>query len=251
MKSLSNIVSFLDDYLRINEITDESWNGLQFEGKEKVNKILFAVDAGSETFKKAIIENADMIVVHHGHFWKNTNPSLVNWTKQRIDLLYINNISLYGVHLPLDRHPIVGNNAQLLKILDAEITEEFLLHEGKNIGWIGKTKPTKLSEIEKKLNDKLNTKCKTLSYGKEKIEKIAVCSGGGGYSAFYEALKKNVDLYISGDSVEVFHSAKDSHTNIIFAGHHASETVGVKALSEVVNKELKVETLFVDLPTGF
>lgn len=250
MKNLSSVVSFLDDYLKINEVSDNSWNGLQFEGKSEVNKVMFAVDAGVLTFQKAIEERADLIVVHHGHYWKNSNPSLVNWSKKRINLLYKSNISLYAVHLPLDMHPIVGNNAQLLKIIGAEIIDKFDVFGTQNIGWIGKIKETPLETLVSKLNNLLNTNCHVLPFGRKKVWTIAVCSGGGGYPRFYEALNKKVDLYLTGDSVEVYHSAKDAKMNVIFAGHHATETVGVKALSKVMEKELNIKTIFIDLPTG-
>ena len=251
MVSLRRIVTFLDTYLDIDEIKDDSWNGLQVEGKSEVRKAVFAVDAGIDTFKRAIQENAELVVVHHGLFWRSGNPTLVDWTKERVNLLLRNGISLYASHLPLDKHREVGNNAQLLKLLGAQIKDEFGEYHGVNIGWIGELKPlVSLTEIEQRLNTELKTQCTILRFGKEKIETIAVCSGGGGHGRFLEALQKKVDLYVTGDSTEIYHAAKDAGFNVIFAGHHATETLGVKALSEVVTQKFKVEPLFLDIPTG-
>ncbi len=251
MTELKEIVECLGNYLEIDDVKDDSWNGLQIEGKSEVKKVVFAVDAGMDTFKKAAAEKADLVIVHHGHFWKSGNPSLVDWAKERIDLLYKNGISLYACHLPLDRHKEVGNNAQLLKLLGAKIKDEFLEREGKNMGWIGELRqPISIEEMEKTLNSELNTKCIPLPFGKEKIKTIAVCSGGGDYSAFFEALRKKVDLYLTGDTIDIYHTAKDARFNVIFAGHHATETVGMKALSKFVRQKFKVETVFVDIPTG-
>ena len=251
MAELKKIVRFLDDYLKINDIKDDSWNGLQVEGRSEVKKAVFAVDAGKEIFKKAIEEKADLIVVHHGHFWKTSNPSIRGWNKERIELLLSNGISLYAVHLPLDKHKETGNNVLLLKMLGAKIEEGFAQHEGDNVGWIGKLeKPVKIKDIEEKLNSELNTKCTVLAFGKEKVKTIAVCSGGGGYPIFFEALNKNVDLYVTGDAIEIYHVAKDAEFNVIFAGHHATETVGVKALSEIIKKKFDVGCVFVDIQTG-
>ena len=251
MPTLKKVVGFLDNYLNIDDIEDSSWNGLQFEGASRVNKIAFAVDASVESFQKAAEANADMLIVHHGHFWSNHNPSITGWTKERIDLLYKNNLSLYACHLPLDRHKEVGNNARILKLLGAKITKEFLYHKGGNIGWIGERKNAlSLKDIERKLVDSLDTECIILPFGKKSIKSIAVCSGGGSYGGFYEALDLNADLYITGDTAEVYYTAKDSGMNVIFAGHHATETVGLKALSKVLEKSLKVDVLFIDLPTG-
>lgn len=251
MPKLTKVVEFLNDYLKIDDIEDSSWNGLQFEGRPVINKVAFAVDASVDSFEMASEQNADMLIVHHGHFWSNHNPSITGWTKERIDTLYQNKLSLYACHLPLDRHKEVGNNAELLKILGAKIKKEFLFHKGKNIGWLGERKRAQsLKDIERILVDSLDTECIILPFGKERIQSIAVCSGGGSYGGFYEALALNADLYITGDTAEVYYTAKDSGMNVIFAGHHATETVGLKALSKIVEKELKVETVFIDLPTG-
>jgi len=251
MVKLIKIVNFLNEYLKINEIEDGSWNGLQIEGKPDVKKIVLAVDAGTETFEKSVEAGADMVIVHHGQFWKDANPSIIDWNKKRIDILYKNKMSLYVAHLPLDRHEKVGNNVQLLKLLGARINKEFLDYKGKNISWMGDFKNgIKMENIVKKLNSELNTKCTVLAFGKKIVKTIGVCSGGGDYKQFFEALNKKLDLYLTGDINEVYHAVKDAGINVIFAGHHATETVGLKALSKVINKKFKVETIFIELPTG-
>ena len=250
MTNLKKIVEHLDSYLDTKNINDDSWNGLQIEGKSEVEKVLFAVDAGLETFEKAIEKNADMVVVHHGLFWKSANPSLINWNKKRIELLVKNGISVYASHLPLDKHPESGNNAQLLKILGFEKNKEFGFSNGEFISFTGKTnQPKTIIEIENILKKELHATCKTLAFGKKEISTIAVCSGGGGYPQFIESLDTDVDLYLTGDSTEMYHLVKDANMNVIFAGHHATEIVGVKALAEIIKKEFEVETLFVDIPT--
>jgi len=251
MVKLKNIVKFLDNYLKIKDIEDTSWNGLQVEGKPDVNKIVFTENAGLDTFKKAIKEGTDMIVVHHGHFWKTGNPSFVGSNKERVALLYKNGISLYAAHLPLDRHREVGNNAQLLKLLGAKIKKGFFMENGKNVGWIGKfKKPVSLKDIVKKLTSNLKAKCTPLLFGSDKIKALAVCSGGGGYKSFYDALNEKVDLYLTGDTIEVYNSAKDAKFNVIFAGHYATEILGVKALMPLIEKRFKVKAVFIDDPTG-
>lgn len=251
MAELTQIVSFLDSYLKIDEIDDSSWNGLQFEGGKEVEKIILAVDAGEETFELAVRESAQLIIVHHGHFWKSSDPSIKGWAVKRLEILFNNGISLYACHLPFDRHPEIGNNALLIKLLGAEIDGEFLHIGDKNIGWQGKFKsPKDLNEIVKALGDELNAECVVLPFGKPEVSTVAVCSGGGGYDGFYEALASGADLYLTGDSIEVFHTAKDAGLNVIFAGHHATEIIGIKALAEPLEKNFRVEAVFFDLPTG-
>jgi dinuclear metal center YbgI/SA1388 family protein len=248
MVELKKLVEFLDNYLEIDKINDISWNGLQIEGKVEVKKIAFSVTAGVEVFEKAKKEGPDMIIVHHGIFWKESNPSVRDWYKNRILSLLKSNISLYACHLPLDKHPKVGNNAQLLKLIGAKIKEPFGKYAGYD-GWIGERKPISLKEIVNKLNKKLNTKCIVLSYGKEKVRRIGVISGGAPYSIF-EAIEKNVDLYITGDAADIVEVVRDAKINVIFAGHYATETLGVKALAKVLEKKFKVKTVFIDVPTG-
>ncbi len=251
MEKLKDIVKFLDNYLKIDEIEDRSWNVLQIEGKPNVNKIVFAENTSLDIFKKAKKIEADLIMVHHGQFWNGKNPSLVGWSKERVSFLYENGISLYACHLPLDRHKEVGNNAQLIKLLGAKIKKEFLMEGGKNIGWIGEfKKPVSVRKIEKKINTELDIECKSLLFGKDKIKTIAVCSGGGGHSVFHEAFNRKVDLYLTGESIDVYPTTKDAKFNVIFAGHYATETLGVKALMKIVDKKFKVKTIFIDDPTG-
>ncbi len=250
MLALKNLCDFLDNYLEINSVNDTCWNGLQYEGKHLINKVALSVDAGIETFKKAQENYADILIVHHGHFWKNRNPSIIGWAKERLKILIKNDISLYACHLPLDRHKTVGNNAQILKLLGAKITSEFLGEPGKNIGWIGELpEVSQLEEVSQKLTSKLHSKLRVVDSGNRFIKTVAVCSGGGGYTGFYEAMDKKVDLYITGDTIEIYHTAKDSGLNVIFGGHYNTETLGLKALSEIIKDTLNVETVFIDIPT--
>jgi dinuclear metal center YbgI/SA1388 family protein len=249
MAKLKEVIKYLDNYLKINEIEDRSWNGLQVEGREDVRKIVFCVTAGADVFEKAKKEKPGLIIVHHGVFWKGSNPSIKGWQKKRIKSLLDDNISLYVCHLPLDRHPLVGNNAQLFKMLGIKIKEPMSERNGRNIGWIGEIKGISLNKIVNCIEQKLKTKCLVLNHGKEQIKRVGIVSGGAPYDVF-EAIEKEVDLYITGDPADIREAVKDAKINVIFAGHYATETVGVKALSLVLRKKFKIETVFVDMPTG-
>lgn len=251
MEKLNNIVKFLNNYLDIKGIEDTSRNGLQIRGEKDVFKIAFTENASLDTFKKAIKEKVDLIIVHHGIYWKTDFKKDIPCTKERIKLLEEKNISLYAAHLPLDRHKIVGNNAQLLKLLGAKIKKGFDYRKGKNISWIGEfKKPTNIDNIVKVLKNKIKAKCVVLSFGNKNIKTIAACSGGPSSKTFYEAIHKNVDLYLTGESKDIYAMAKDAKFNVIFAGHYATETVGVKALIPVLSKKFKIKTVFIDDPTG-
>jgi dinuclear metal center YbgI/SA1388 family protein len=249
MVKLKQIILFLNEYLKHEKFPeDSSWNGLQVEGKEEVKKIAFGVTAGVDLFKKAKRKNADMIICHHGLFWKQANPIISGWQKDRVFFLLENKISFYTSHLPLDAHPACGNNIEILKILGAKVKDKFSYEKGENIGWIGECKPVSLNEIVQKLKKSINSDCIVLDHGKKKIKNIAVVSGGAPYDVF-EAIEKKVDLFITGDAADVREVVKDAKINVIFAGHYATETTGIKALLKVVKDEFDVETFFVDVPT--
>jgi len=251
MEKLDKIVTFLDHFLEIETIKDSSWNGLQYQGNRDIRKILFAADAGIETFERGAALRADLIVVHHGVFWKSMNPCLAGFLKKRLEVLWRHEISLYAAHLPLDRHRVVGNNAQLLKHLGAAIRSGFCEVDGKSIGWIGEVKhPVRMETIERRLARHLNAHCTVLPFGAKSVRTVAVVSGAGGLSGFHEAVAAGVDLYLTGEISDVYHAAKDTPINVIFGGHHATETLGVKALATVVKRKFKVETIFLDIPTG-
>jgi len=153
--------------------------------------------------------------------------------------------------LPLDAHPESGNNAQLIKTLGFEIDKDFAEYGGQSISFTGKTqKPKSIEEIVKILEKELSATCKVLPFGKKEIKTIGVCSGGGGYPQFMQAVELGLDLYLTGDSTEMYQMVKDIGMNVVFAGHHATEIVGVKDLAKVVKEKLGVETLFIDIPTG-
>lgn len=251
MVKLGNIVGFLDRYLDIAGIKDDSWNGLQWEGKSQVKKIMCSVDAGMSVFQKAVEEKADLIIVHHGHYWKNTSPCFTGFNKKRLEILYKHGISLYAAHLPLDMHPEIGNNIMLLNLIGAKKSSPFFPYEGKFISFCGTfRKKTAFEEIVNRLNKSLGIRCRVLPYGPEIVKKVAVISGGGGYAGFNAALKEGVDLYISGDTIEVFHLAKDFSINVIFGGHHATETPGLRQLAKILSERFDVEAKFIDIPTG-
>ena len=200
MANLKSIVTFLNKHLDQGKFSeDDSWNGLQVEGRKEVKRVAFAVTAGLDVFKKAKKGGADMIVAHHGIFWEKANPSVVGWYKKRISFLLDNNLSFYASHLPLDAHPEHGNNAQIIKLLEGDIKEGFV-HSGKeNIGWIGECKTTSLKEIVSKLEKKLKADCIVLNYGKKKIKRIAVVSGGSPLSVFEARNRGQVPFREIGD----------------------------------------------------
>lgn len=251
MTERTELVHFLDSFLAIDEIKDASWNGVQFEGAERAAKVGFAVDAGIATFERAAAEGVDFLIVHHGHFWRSINPSVSAWSKKRLNVLFEKNMTLYAAHLPLDCHPEVGNNIQLLERLGAAPYGWFAEVGGKPVGALGRFEPALSREqLAERVHNEINNQCGSLPFGPETVRTLAVLSGAGGQTAFHEAVRERVDAYLTGEACELYHGALDAAVNVFFAGHHATERHGLLALQKVLNQRFDIETVFLELPTG-
>ncbi len=248
----AEIVTYLDTLFAISEISDVSWNGLQFEGSSQIRKIAFAVDAGVATFTEAAKQGADMIVVHHGLFWGKANPVITGVYRKRLGILFENDLSLYAVHLPLDAHGEFGNNSGIIELVGAKPTGRFCDCGKIHLGAYGSFEnPTSVEQLALLLDSKLNTSSTILKVSDKPVSKIAAMSGACGRDELIEVAKAGADLLITGEQSEFFHDAHDYGISVIFAGHHASETVGVSLLQKhVAQKFPTVETVWIACPTG-
>lgn len=247
MESLYKITQFLDKWLNIAEIEDSSNNGLQVEGKKQVNKIGLAVDACLDVFEKAKKENCDLVIVHHGLSWKDSLKYITDLNADRIRFLMKNDISLYAAHLPLDKHNEFGNNILLCRLFNVKEVKEFGEYHGVIVGYEGRFEKEKyLLAFVKEVEEKLNTKCRVLDFGKKNIKTVALVSGGAP-DLLPEAIKKRADVFLTGEGrLSTYHFAKEGKINVVLAGHYATETLGVKALAKLLNEKFKVETVFIE-----
>ncbi len=247
---LKTIVSFLDFELALSEFPkDESINGLQVEGRGSVRKIGLAVDACEYVFKKAAEKNIDFLFVHHGLIWGGIK-AVRGVTKKRLKALLGSDTSLYACHLPLDWHPRYGNNAELLRVLSIRKMGEFGEYHGKRIGYWGKTRaPLLVGEFVKRVDKTLKTNSSFLDF-RRSVHNVGVVSGGG-WSAIHDAEELGIDTFLTGEpSHSAYHLAKEMDVNLIFAGHYATETLGVKAVGEMLKKKFGLPVEFIDSPTG-
>ena len=247
----------LDDFFRsLLDIegfksTDSSLNGLQVDNNgSEFNKIAFAVDAGLEIFKRAADSGAGILFVHHGLFWGEC-LRVEGSHRERIKFLLDNNLALYAVHLPLDQHPELGNNAVMAELLGIKDKEPFGLHSGKKVGYKGKlSKPLTIEEAVKKICYMDHSPVGVFPFGKKENSSCAIVSGGAGMDAF-QAIAEGVDLFISGESSHtVYHHALENHLNIIAGGHYSTEVWGVRRLMEECVNKLGIDAKFIDVPTG-
>ncbi len=244
------LVSFLDEYLNISAYPDKSRNGLQVEGKKEIERIAFSVDATLRTIEHAAERNADILIVHHGIIWGGLDY-ITGIHYKRLKTLFDAGMNLYAAHLPLDAHPEVGNNVQLLKLLDLEPKEPFGEYKGLSIGFLGEFKKAEpIEKIARILAERLDTTVKTYNFGKREIRKVGAVSGAGAF-ALEEAWRREIDLLITGEFGHAdYLTALDLGISVAVAGHYKTETLGVKALMEVVKEKFRVKTIFIESPTG-
>ncbi len=244
------LVAFLDEYLNILAYPDKSSNGLQVEGKAEVKRVAFAVDTTLRTIERAAKAGADMMVVHHGMIWGGLGY-ITGIHYRRLKALMESGINLYAAHLPLDAHPEVGNNVELLRLLSIEPRGPFGEYRGLSVGFYGEfSKPQPIEKVAQIIAERLDTTVKTYEFGAREIKTVGTVSGAGAF-ALEEAHRKGIDLLVTGEFTHAdYLTAIDLPQSVLVAGHYKTETLGVKALMEVVRTKLGLEVFFIDEPTG-
>lgn len=243
-----DLVKYLNGLLAIEKFQDYCPNGLQIEGCREIKKLVTGVTACQALFDQAIEEKADAILVHHGFFWQNEDLRIIGIKKKRIATLLKHNISLIAYHLPLDAHPIFGNNAQLVQKLGLKL-EEPEKREISDIVYVGGLQTAiSVRDFITQVTSVLQRTPLCIADPDVKIQRIAVCSGGA-QEYFKKALKFGVDAFLTGEICEhVVHTARETGVAYIAAGHHATERFGVQAIGEHVAQKFNLEYKFIDIP---
>ena len=248
---LDELVGYLDDYLRIrDEVADppEALNGLQVANAGEVTRLAAAVDLCEATIRMAAEAGADGLLVHHGLFWGGLRP-LVGPAYRRVAELIKRNIALYAAHLPLDRHPDVGNNAGLARLLGVTLRGEFGSYRGAPIGVWGELSASR-DDLSRALATTLGAVPRLLPFGPAQVRRVGIVTGAGG-SLIPQAAAAGLDTFITGEGSHwTFFDAEELGVNVCYAGHYATETVGVKALAEHVSRKYSIPWVFLDHPTG-
>ncbi len=248
MALLKDIIQWCDQTLKSHEFKDYAPNGLQIEGKAEVKKILCAVTASQDAIDAAIAQQADLLLVHHGYFWKGEPYPITGMRGKRIKSLIQNDISLVGYHLPLDSHPILGNNAEIARILELENIEALDTNERNPIGNIGYLKNAMTPEDFKNfVSNKLHFNAIHLPAEKTYIQKVGFCTGGA-QDFIGKAATMNCDAYISGEvSERTFYEAKELDIHYFACGHHATERYGVQKLGQAIAEKFDLEYSYFEL----
>jgi dinuclear metal center YbgI/SA1388 family protein len=258
--ALQTIVGYLDHYLRIGEVPDEpnAVNGLQVQnGSGSVSRIVAAVDASLATIQGVKTtatgpapDDHPLLLVHHGLFWDGNLP-LTDRRYRRVRALLEHDIALYSAHIPLDLHPEVGNNAVLARQLGLGAIEPFDTYRGVSIGMRGRLPtPVQRDAFVATIEQLLGAKPRLIPGGPARSHRIGIITGaaGGRIAAAREA---GLDTYLTGEGAHhTYFDAMELGVNVIYAGHYATETIGVKALAAQLGERFALPWEFHDHPTG-
>lgn len=245
MPKRQDILQYCDEVLQTALFKDYAPNGLQVEGTEQVDKIITAVTASRAAIDYAAAQNAQLLLVHHGMFWKSEPVTITGWKKQRIATLLAHNINMAGYHLPLDAHPELGNNAQLAQLFDWKIEKRFGEQNLMNIGELPHSQNT-LAKLLAAVAEKLGREAVFAGAPEQPLKRIAWCTGGA-QGFFQTAIDAGADVYLTGEISEAqYHLANETGVAFVSAGHHATERGGIRALGEALSAQFGVECLFFD-----
>ncbi len=250
MASLSNIVSYSDDFLHIRNVGDwdNALNGLQIENSGRVTRLGAAVDVSTRVLTKAAKKNVDLLIVHHGLFWPGLQP-VTKSLRHQLQLAFENDIALYSAHLPLDVHRKIGNNAQLVAALGLKSAQPFLEERGQPIG-LKMRVATPRAELVRKLRKVLNGLVKVFDFGPKQTRAIGIVTGAAG-SEIYRVAQEDIDTFITGEAPHwAAVAAEELGMNLLVGGHYATEIFGVKALAAHLSKRFNIPWEFIDCPTG-
>ena len=244
MASRDEIIAFANQELELEAYPDYGPMGLQVIGAPDVTKIACGVSASRELFERSAAVGAQLLIVHHGLFWDRDSRIVDTVMRGRLEVLFAAGLNLAAYHLALDAHPRIGNNALLARALGIEPVERFAA-----VGFGGPLEtPCSIDELTARVERELGRPPLVFASGPGRIVRAAVCSGGAA-SYLAEAAAAGHDCYVTGEPAEPSMTAAREHgIHFVAAGHYATETAGVRALSELLAERFGIEWEFVDLP---
>ncbi len=231
--------------LDINRFRDYCPNGLQVEGREQVRTVVTGVTASMALLEAAVEAGADMVLVHHGYFWRGEDPRIIGPRQRRLKLLLTQGISLFAYHLPLDAHPELGNNAQLA--LRLQLSPDGRFGE-QDLGWLGSTSARTVAELAASVEQALGRAPIVIGDPAQPVQRIAWCTGAA-QGSLDAAIAAGATAYLSGEiSEQTVHLAREAGVAYLGCGHHATERYGVQALGEHLAREFGIRHRFIDIP---
>jgi dinuclear metal center YbgI/SA1388 family protein len=243
---LADIVAWCDSTLEAQRFSDYGPNGLQVVGAARVERIASAVSVSLDTIERAAAADAQMLLVHHGLFWQGGDPRIGALERRRLRALFDHELALVAYHLPLDAHPLLGNNACLAELIGLTDRAPFVEHGGRPIGVQGRLPTARhVEELAAALGDAINSRPLVFRGGDHPTERIGIVSGGGARDV-RAAHAAGLDTHITGEPTEdAPYLAAELGVHLIAAGHYATETGGVQALAAAIADAFPVSTTFI------
>jgi dinuclear metal center YbgI/SA1388 family protein len=247
MNQLQPIVRFLDHTLAVS-FADGSNNGLQVENSGRVRRICTGVDASLPFFERAAARGADLVICHHGLSWGDNLKYLTGLNYRRVGFLMRHDMALYASHLPLDAHPKHGNNACVARALGLRRVQPWGDYKGGKVGLRGVLPaPLSLDAFAKRVERIVGNKPQVIAYGKKTVRTVAMVVGGGAVGLDHAAAD-GIDVYLSGEpGLNAHNLAQETKTNAVFAGHYATESLGVQALGALLRRRFRLPVEHLDL----
>lgn len=238
---------YLQDWLKTDQFQDYAPNGLQIQGIEEIGTICTAVTASLEAIEKAVALNAQALLVHHGYFWKGESPIITGIKQARIKGLLDANLNLFAFHLPLDCHPLVGNNACIGRLLGFDALSSHTAGGIDDLLWVGHYPHAQpVSDYLSFLAQQFKREPQYVGSGDKPVRRVAWCSGGA-QDFIVEAHALKADTYISGEiSERTYYQAVELGMNYFACGHHATERLGIQALGEHLAHQFHLVHHFID-----
>jgi dinuclear metal center YbgI/SA1388 family protein len=248
--SVSDVIEEIDRLLEPGRFEDYGPNGLQVPGPDEVGTIATGVSAHAELFELAARERAGLLLVHHGLFWGSGAAPIDSVLRRRLKILFDADIALAAYHLPLDAHPEFGNNALLARALGCQSITHFARHRGEPIGAMAVLAGDGLPSgtLFERVRELTSREPLVFDSGPAIVRRLAIVSGAGA-DYIDEAKAAQADALLTGEAEErTMAQARELGLHLIAAGHHATETFGVRSLGEHLAARFGVRHVFLDVP---
>lgn len=242
MAARDEIVAYASELLEIERFPEFAPQGLQVVGSDEVSRIVCGVSCSKELFERAVELGAELVLVHHGLFWRNEPLVVDARLRGRLEALFRGNASLVAYHLALDAHPTLGNNAQLAARIGAVPEKPFA-----EVGWGCTIEPLALKALVERVEGAVGRSALVFRGGDREIRRVAVSTGAAGHDLIHAA-HDGYDAFVTGEPEEPSAAtARELGVHLIAAGHQATEVFGVQALAEHLAEHFRVHWQYVDV----
>jgi dinuclear metal center YbgI/SA1388 family protein len=242
MAARDEIIAYANELLDLGSFHDYGPQGLQVVGSDDVSRVICAVSSSLELVQRAAEAQAQLVIVHHGLLWENESRVIDRRVRRRLEALFDADINLAGYHLALDAHPEIGNNALLARELGVEVEGPFM-----ELGVGGRTVQS-LEELLSRVRERINPDALAFAHGSGEVDRVAIVSGGAA-KYLTDAAAQGYDVYITGEPAEPSQAlSRELDITFVAAGHHATEKLGVQALTEKLAERFELEWEFIDVP---